>query len=150
MIPRHLKTLWHGLVTLCLMATLALGAPVYNAENQAPRAVFLTLPDTAQVPTLAVTATKHDGAWLLTLDTTGFTFTAFCLPTAEPAPIGHAHIILNGQKIGSAYVPIYDLGVLPPGLHRITVILRAQDHRALLGPHGLIEADLTLIVGAEE
>jgi len=147
--PVRLKTLWHGIATLCLMTTLALGAPVYNATNQAPRSVFLTLPATEPAPTVALSLEQSGADWLLILQTTGFEFTAFCMPTAKAAPIGHAHVTINGVKAGSAYLPLFDLGSLGPGVYQITATLRAQDHRALLGQQGLIASTLTLTISPE-
>ena len=130
-----------------LLASLALGAPSYNAAHTAPRTVFLTLPADLPTPQVSITASQQaSGTWILRIDTAAFQFTNLCVPDAEAMPIGHAHIIRDGVKIASAYQPIIDIGVLPPGQHRITAILRGQDHRALLGAEGLISSEIMIQV----
>jgi len=42
---------------------------------------------------------------------------------------------------------VIDLDPLEPGRHDVTVVLRGQDHRALLGRHGLIKAEAVVTVG---
>ena len=43
---------------------------------------------------------------------------------------GHAHLYLNGLKLGRLYVPSARIGALPPGDHMVRVTLNANDHRA--------------------
>ncbi|MDX8353174.1 hypothetical protein [Cognatiyoonia sp. IB215182] len=130
-----------------LLGSLAIAAPAYNAAHEAPRAVFLTLPETLPQPDLSFSiAQDYRGNWILQIDATAFQFTEICTSVAEAVPVGHAHVIVNGQKVGSAYSPIFDLGLLPAGRHHIAVTLRGQDHRALIGKDGLIVAEQMLTV----
>ena len=132
-----------------LLGSLAAGAASFNATNMAPRSVFLTLPADVPQPSLALSATQDgSGAWLLRIDTTAFQFTDICITVSDPIPVGHAHVILNGAKIGAAYGPYMQIDALPPGRHRVSVVLRGQDHRALVGEHGLISATLMIDVPA--
>lgn len=143
----NLSQIWPVVIVAGLLAGLALAAPSYNAQNVAPRSVFLTLPDTLPEPGVALMARQDTpGRWTLRVDASGFRFTALCLSEAEAIPVGHAHVIRNGVKVASAYHPIVDLGVLQPGRHVVTAVLRGQDHRALLGKSGLIHASIVIDV----
>ncbi len=130
-----------------LLGSLAVGAPSYNAQNTIPRSVFLTLPTDLPEPKIEMTASQGpSGAWQLRLDVSDFQFTTLCVNSAQPVPIGHAHIIRDGVKIASAYYPIIDLGHLVPGRHRISAVLRGQDHRAMVGADGLLQMDIIIWV----
>ncbi|MEM9798603.1 MAG: hypothetical protein AAF919_19105 [Pseudomonadota bacterium] len=130
-----------------LLAGLAVAAPAVNAGDPAPRAVFLQLPDHLPEPSVTVRADPISGGrWRLTLTARDFGFTAICLSTAEPVPMGHAHIIHDGVKVAAAYGPIVDIGPLPPGRHVVEAVLRGQDHRALLGRDGLIKGQVVIVV----
>ena len=130
-----------------LLAALSVAVPVVNAAAGPPRALFLRLPATLPEPELALVASESpDGSWQLRIDTRGFRFTALCVADAAAVPVGHAHVSVDGRKIPSAFVPVVDLGVLPPGNHRVQVVLRAQDHRALVGSRGLVQARVVISV----
>lgn len=130
-----------------LLATLAAGAPLINSVAGPPRAVFLQLPEDVPEPKVSLTAYQAaPGHWRLEIDAAQFQFSDLCVPDAAAIPVGHAHVIQNGVKVASAYQPVIDLGNLPPGSHRIAVVLRGQDHRALVGQTGLISAELVVFV----
>ena len=130
-----------------LLAALSVAAPVLNAAAGPPRTLFLRLPATLPEPELALAASEApDGSWQLRIEASGFRFTALCVADAAAVPVGHAHVILDDRKIASAFVPVVDLGVLPPGDHQVQVVLRAQDHRALVGSHGLVQARIVISV----
>jgi hypothetical protein len=124
-----------------LLAVLSVAAPALNAAAGPPRALFLQLPAGLPEPEIALAASQGPGGrWQLRIDARHFRFTALCLADAAALPVGHAHVILGDRKVASAYAPVVDLGVLPPGEHEMTVVLRGQDHRALVGAHGLVQA----------
>lgn len=130
-----------------LLATLAAGVPSINLAADPPRAVFLKLPGHVPQPTVSMQAHQaSSGRWLLEIHASKFRFTDLCVTDAAAIPVGHAHVIRDGVKVASAYQPVVDLGVLAPGSHRITVVLRGQDHRALVGREGLISAVTEIVV----
>jgi hypothetical protein len=130
-----------------LLSSLSVAAPVYNALDLAPRSVFLHLPTDQPEPTVKLRAEPlPNGGWLIRLEAQHFQFTEICVVDAPAQPLGHAHLLLDGVKIASAYQPMIRIDALPPGQHTLRAVLRGQDHRALLGQHGLIEDDLTLEV----
>jgi copper(I)-binding protein len=45
---------------------------------------------------------------------------------------GHAHVYLNGLKLGRLYAPTFDVGGLAPGTYRLRVSLNTNDHRPYL------------------
>ncbi|MCX7559733.1 copper chaperone PCu(A)C [Sulfitobacter sp. F26204] len=49
---------------------------------------------------------------------------------------GHAHLYLNGLKLGRLYAPDFQIGGLPPGHYVLEVVLNANDHRAYLDENG--------------
>lgn len=147
------KVLLHHRTILTLAALLfglALGVPIVNASAPLPRALFLTLPEGSPQPELTLAARRGaDGRWWLEIEAARFEFSALCRANAEPVPRGHAHVIKDGAKRASAHAPHLDLGALPGGRHEFRVVLRGQDHRALVGRNGLIEARLILVIPAD-
>ena len=136
-----------GIVVLAVLAALAVSAPSINADAGPPRSVFLRLPVGETVPEVDLQTYRHpSGHWHLRIAAKGFQFTSVCVAQADTIPVGHAHVIRDGVKVASAYHPIVDLGQLAPGRHRIRVILRGQDHGALVGPDGLIQAEIDVVV----
>lgn len=57
---------------------------------------------------------------------------------------GHAHIYVDGEKIGRAYGPSYYITGLEPGQHDIRVTLNANSHNNLLVDGELVEAMTTI------
>lgn len=140
-INRH----WHGLIMLAALATLAMVAPQVNAASGPPRSVFVPWPETQAAPKLYLTADQYaDGSWYLDLTAKGFAFSDFCQAVEGPQTIGHAHVFQGERKIASAFVPRVPLGQLKPGRHEFSAMLRAQDHRALIGSRGLISARIVI------
>lgn len=130
-----------------VMGVLAVTAPQINANAGPPPSVFLALEEEAALPKVALEVWRDaHGHWQVQISASDFQFTELCLTEAAAVPIGHAHVIRNGVKVASAYYPIVDLGQLPQGRHVIDVVLRGQDHRALVGPDGLITAQAVINV----
>jgi hypothetical protein len=132
-----------------ILGALTLCVPIVNASSPLPRALFLPLPADMPEPRVSLGARPDpDGRWTLDISASDFEFTTLCVANARAVPRGHAHVIKNGAKLASAFAPEFDLGLLPAGRHEIRVVLRGQDHRALVGHGGLIEASLTLDIPA--
>lgn len=87
-----------------------------------------------------------DGAWRLFLYTENFIISDVRTPMIENVPIGHAHIYRGEQKLLAAYTPVVDLGLLGPGKHQLSVVLKSTNHRTLLGAKGPIEQRIVLNV----
>ncbi|UWQ79661.1 hypothetical protein K3725_01220 [Leisingera sp. S132] len=128
-----------GLVNYCVAET--------GVSEQVPRAVFLEVGQHEPLPGLQLrTEQAAGGEWLLHIDAIHFTFSDVCLVQASGTHTGHAHVYQGGEKVGTAFTPVFSLGRLEPGQHEFSVMLRAQDHRALIGPYGLIAARVKVTV----
>lgn len=89
--------------------------------------------DVEPVPTLAVTAEPDSIKGVnVHLETTGFTFAPEHASTGHVEGEGHAHLYVDGEKIGRVYENWYHLGDIDPGEHEITVELNANSHAPLL------------------
>lgn len=138
---------WQGLVLLAVLLVTALMASQVNSQSGPPRSVFVSWPADRKAPELVLTPGQYaDGGWYLDLQAEGFAFSDLCQTVDGPQTVGHAHVYSGDRKIGAAYVPRADLGNLRPGRHRFRVVLRAQDHRALIGPAGMIDAEIVIVV----
>lgn len=134
-------------VLIMLLVMLAI-IPWLNAKADPPDSVFVMLDPTTPDPSIEAELTSlESGEQLLRLDVDGFSFTDICAVVETGEPIGHAHIYAGNQKIAAAYEPIISLGRLPKGEHTLRIMLRAQDHRALVGSEGLIEREIRVVVG---
>jgi hypothetical protein len=87
-------------------------------------------PDTA--PTLGI-AMRPDPAsgWNLEILTTNFAFAPEHAGLSHVSGEGHAHVYVNGAKLGRFYGPWIHLDRLPEGRVEIDVTLNANDHRLL-------------------
>ena len=67
----------------------------------------------------------------LELVTTGFDFAPSRSGADHQLGEGHAHLYVDGHKVGRLYGRWHHLGALTPGAHEIRVTLNANDHRLL-------------------
>ena len=92
------------------------------------------IPADEKIPVLQGELKQDDmGSWMLKLDMVNFQFTPEKL--GQPSTSlheGHAHLYINGKKIGRIYGPYTDLGPLDKGTHAIRVALYTNDHQVLL------------------
>ena len=107
--------------------------------------VLLSMPAGANAPTLDVDV-KADplSGWNLHIQTTGFRFSPENASLDHVAGEGHAHIYVNGQKLGRFYGPWVHLDNLPKGQVEIEVTLNANDHRLLAVENRPLSAKLFL------
>lgn len=59
---------------------------------------------------------------------------------------GHAHIYVDGEKLGRVFERTYRIDDLPPGQHEIRVSLNTNDHRELVYDGQIVEDSLTVTV----
>ncbi|MCV0428390.1 MAG: hypothetical protein K5905_23275 [Roseibium sp.] len=136
-------------VSACLFTFVNLHFFKSGSREQPPHAVFVEVPDGTEPPELQLKGELAPGGdWLLHIETTHFSFTDVCVNRSEQSQIGHAHVHKGDRKIGTAYAPVFSLGHLAPGRHVFSVVLRAQDHRAVVSKEGLIHKKITIIVRA--
>lgn len=93
---------------------------------------MLDLPAGAGAPTLALRAIKDPSAgWNLNIVTANFTFSPEHASGAHVAGEGHAHVYVDGVKLGRVYGDWIHLDNLPEGEVAVEVTLNANDHRML-------------------
>ena len=63
--------------------------------------------------------------------TTNFTFDAAAAGLENVEGHGHAHVYVNGVKLGRVYGDWYHIGKLPLGRNEVSVSLYANDHSGL-------------------
>ncbi|MEC8244889.1 MAG: hypothetical protein VX047_00480, partial [Pseudomonadota bacterium] len=59
---------------------------------------------------------------------------------------GHAHVYVNGMKLGRVYGDWYHIGSLPLGRNEVSVSLYANDHSGLSAGGSKITSTRTVIV----
>ncbi len=102
--------------------------------------------DAEAIPTLAVTATPDAKAGVnLQVEVTDFAFAPEAASTEHVLGEGHAHVYVDGEKLGRVYGEWMYLG-LDPGEHEIRVELNGNDHAPLLVEGEAIEQIVTVEV----
>ena len=80
-------------------------------------------------PAVQVLAEEDElGGWNVTLVTENFEFTPTAVNEEDVEGTGHAHIWVDGEKIGRVYSNYYHLPSLGAGEHEITVTLNTNMH----------------------
>ena len=69
------------------------------------------------------------GGFNVRIDASGFAFAPDSVNREHVAGEGHAHIYVDGAKIGRVYSPWFFLGGLAPGEHEVRVTLTANTHQ---------------------
>ena len=72
----------------------------------------------------------------LRLETNNFTFSRMDDDAAHVPNEGHAHVYLNGLKLGRLYSNTYQIGALSPGNYTLSVALNSNDHRPYVSDSG--------------
>jgi len=91
------------------------------------------LPSGADAPTLAIDLQPDPASgWNLRIDTTGFRFSPQNASRAHIPGEGHAHVYVNGRKVGRVYGQWVHLADMPEGDVTVEVTLNANDHRPLV------------------
>jgi periplasmic copper chaperone A len=91
-----------------------------------------------QAPTLELSwesMPTKDGA-KLRLETNNFTFSRADDDAAHVPNEGHAHVYLNGLKLGRLYSETYQIGALSPGNYTLSVALNSNEHQPYLNESG--------------
>ncbi len=59
---------------------------------------------------------------------------------------GHAHVYVNGEKLGRLYGAWYHIDALPKGAHTVAVTLNSNNHQPLSVDGVLVEASTKVVV----
>ena len=96
---------------------------------------------------IAITATADaDGGVNVRIDTSGFRFAPELVDQAHRPGAGHAHIYVDGVKLGRVYEPDYHIADLAPGEREIRVSLNTNNHSPLMYNGRKLEATTTVSV----
>lgn len=92
------------------------------------------------------TVPNGNGGHILLLTTQNFRFAPENVDGPHITGEGHAHLYINGEKIGRMYGNAYDLGALPAGTHQVRVTLNANNHAEYTSAGVPIAAETTLTI----
>jgi len=82
----------------------------------------------------------------LNLDAQNFTFKQAADDAMHVAGEGHAHVYLNGLKLGRVYEGTYQIGALDAGDYILTVSLNTHDHRPYLDGDAPVSQTLSFTI----
>ncbi len=86
------------------------------------------------------------GAFNVRIDATGFAFAPESVNGDHVSGEGHAHIYVDGEKIGRVYGPWFFLGGLTPGEREVRVTLTTNTHEPYMRNGEPVAASMTVIV----
>jgi len=105
------------------------------------------LPADSDAPSVAIQMIKDPMAgWNLRVTPQNFRFAPENASTADVPGEGHAHVYINGEKLGRVYGPWLHIASLPKGEVTVEVTLNSNDHRPLSVNGTAISASTTLTV----
>ena len=103
-----------------------------GGRHEGHAGMMVAVDDWAAKPTLDTDIYADPvGGWNLNVRTSNFTFDAAAAGRDNVEGNGHAHVYVNGMKLGRIYGDWYHIASLPKGRHEISVSLYANDHRGL-------------------
>lgn len=93
---------------------------------------LLSLPAGDDAPTLEIAVVKDPvEGWNLHVMAGNFHYAPEHASQSHVAGEGHAHVYVNGDKLGRLYGPWMHIGALPTGTAHLEVTLNSNDHRPL-------------------
>lgn len=87
-----------------------------------------------------------DGGVNVRVAVEGFRFAPDLVDQDHTPGAGHAHIYLDGEKLGRVFEAEYHIAVVPPGEHEIRVSLTTNNHSELVFDGEKVEATATVTV----
>ena len=112
----------------------ALHSDAKTVESETPVSVAITAePDAA-------------GGVNVRIATEGFQFAPDSVDQPHTPGAGHAHIYVDGVKLGRVFEPDYHIAPLSAGQHEIRVSLNANDHSDLVYDGARVESTITVTV----
>ena len=103
--------------------------------------------DGAEAPEIALeVAEDPKSGYNVFLQLSGFEFSPENASTEHIPGQGHAHIYVDGVKIGRVYTKSYHLSSLTPGSHHVRVTLNANSHQDFTHNGELLQASAEIVV----
>ncbi len=112
----------------------ALHSDTKTVESETPISVAITAEPDA-----------HGGVEVQ-IATEGFQFAPDLVDQPHTPGAGHAHIYVDGVKLGRVFESDYRIDPLSPGQHEIRVSLNSNDHSELLFDGAKVESTVTVVV----
>lgn len=139
---------WSELQVTTTATTHSMTMPAKSGGMHAGHAAMMVaVDDWAAKPTLDTTIHADPVAgWNVNVMTTNFNFDATAAGRGNVEGNGHAHIYVNGIKLGRIYGDWHHIADLPKGRHEISVSLYANDHSGLALGGEKITSTTTVIV----
>jgi hypothetical protein len=98
------------------------------------------LVDVGHHPAVSIRVAEGAQGWVVEIETTEFTIVADGADIADPSREGHAHVYVDGLKIGRAYASPFPLGQLSADQHTVRVELSTYDHQVLTKNNAPVDA----------
>ena len=141
------SAMWTGLELQGKPQGMSMSAQQGGMAHETKAANIVATDDWAARPTLDTAVYRDPGAgWNLNVITTNFTFDAKSAGLENVEGHGHAHVYVNGAKLGRVYGAWHHIGALPLGENEVTVSLYANDHSVLASDGVKITSTSTVIV----
>lgn len=137
------------LATVVLVASFSLIAPVASfAHMSAPHEA-----DPDEIPTVSLAVNKDEmGGFNVQITTENFTWAPENASQAHVPGEGHAHIYVDGIKVGRVYSSWFHLDTatlgITPGVHSVEVDLNGNDHGSYIVDGEKIQAAAEILVDA--
>jgi hypothetical protein len=118
-------------------------------EHHQGHGATIEIPATQPLPTVRLNLVPDaKRGWNLEVKVTNFRFAPERVNTPGPTTEGHAHLMIDGQKVTRLYGAWYHLSGLQPGKRTIEVTLNTNQHEALMHKGQPIRAMTTIEVPA--
>ncbi len=117
-----------------------------NTANSTSVYVEENVPEASGEPVITLLSVQEDvvGGYNIYIETENFTFTPNEASESHVDNQGHAHIYVDGKKVGRVYGPWYHLPALEEGEHVIKVELNGNDHATLVVDGKEVSATVTV------
>jgi len=107
-------------------------AQIDHGDHSVHHATTVSVAANENAPTLAIALHQDPMAgWNLEVITTNFRFAPEHASMDNVDGEGHAHVYINGEKLGRLYSSWMHIGALPKGEVTVTVSLNANNHSPL-------------------
>ncbi|KMW59150.1 hypothetical protein AIOL_004131 [Candidatus Rhodobacter oscarellae] len=109
------------------------------------------VPEEETAPTISMQLSQKGptGPWEGQLTVENFSFAKDAVDGPHQPGQGHAHLYLNGLKLGRLFTTEFTIGELPAGTYEVVVVLNTNDHRSYATGRVPVLASETITADAE-
>ena len=87
------------------------------------------VPANEPAPSVGIAATATGDGWRISIEAGNFSFSREAVDGPHQPGVGHAHLFVDGLKLGRIFGTEVAVGALPDGDHEFRVTLNTNDHR---------------------